>query len=545
MLDPELLAVATPEERQAYEAYLRVELAKTSPLEYACYVSPRTERYPHVEYLDEHIVALVEHRLYADGPGPPSIKVSEDLYIHPETGEPAKRKLAITEPPRHGKSYHVSDHTPAWYVTRDPRGRVILASYEAMFASEWGAKAYSHVQAHPELGTHLNPKWTAASRWETTEGGGMKTAGVGGPITGKGADLFIIDDPIKNHEEAQSEILRQKAYDWYLTTSQTRLEPGGVMILMMTRWHSDDLMGRLLANEPDEWYVLRLPALAEEGDPLGRKVGEALCPSRYDERALERIRISQGALWFAAMYQGSPYIAGGNLFKAENMGSWTDTPENYRLTVAGKDPVWVEKAKCVRFQTMDLAASQKTSADFTVVSTWDVTPDRQLLLIDRYRGRIDETDHGPLVVRLWEALRPKWLLVEDKTFGTSLIKMIQRGFFGTRIIVRPYKSEADKVTKAQPAIALTEAKRVFFPADAPWLAEWQQELLEFNNGAHDDQVDTLSMAAWEVTTGALSLVPRMQAKQEADQPPDGPAARFDRMLAKRKKAARLHMLGRW
>ena len=192
----------------------------------------------------------------------------------------APLRLIVSLPPRHGKSELLSHWTPVWFLANWPQKRVGLASYAAEFAETWGRRARdSVVENAQELGIQVRPDLNRASEWELTAGGGMMTAGVGGPFTGRGFDLLIIDDPIKNRQEANSAALRRHVWEWWRSTARTRLEPGGSIIVVMTRWHEDDLAGKLLGAAPDDggaidrWQHIRLPALAEEDDPLGREPG--------------------------------------------------------------------------------------------------------------------------------------------------------------------------------------------------------------------------------------------------------------------------------
>lgn len=528
-IDAELLALATPAELAAYETALKVEAALLSPLDYAVHVTPTTERYKHVEYLNRILVALVEGTLR-----------------HPRTGKPV-RKLMISEPPRHGKSYHVSDHMPAWYISRYPDRYVAVVGYEADFAATWGRRARQHVEDHPEFGVQLDPKTTAANRWLTLQGGGMFTSGVGGPLTGKGFHLGVIDDPIKNAEDAASTVLRDKAWEWYQSTFASRLEPGAVQILMLTRWHEDDIAGRLQRDQPDEWYVVNLPAIAEEDDPLGRPVGAALCPERYPIEELHNIRRDRGTYWFGAMYQGHPYSEGLGIFSREHFRYWTHAEEGrfYALANPAGQTEFVKVSDCVRFQTVDLAASKKSAADWTVISTWDCTPDRRLVLIGRVRQRLESSDHIKYLARTWDGFspHPKWATIEQATYGLALIQMVQNSQLVTRFPIRPIKPDTDKISRAIPAGALLEAGRIYFPAHAPWLDEWERELLAFPNGTHDDQVDTLSFAVHEVTRGALQH-PRSARKAKPFTMQERMDAHADRVFSKRRKQPIHPELGR-
>ena len=186
-------------------------------------------------------------------------------------------RLMVAMPPRHGKSELASTWQPFWLLCRDPSKRILLASYGADFAARWGRRVRELVQdIGGEYGVHINPASRSVARWDTTAGGGMVCVGVGGSLTGRGADLLIIDDPVKSSAEATSRVYRDRLWDWYRSTARTRLEPGGSVILIMSRWHQADLAGMVLDDEYGEtWDTLRLPALAETDDALGRSEGES------------------------------------------------------------------------------------------------------------------------------------------------------------------------------------------------------------------------------------------------------------------------------
>lgn len=251
-------------------------------------------------------------------------------------------------PPRHGKSELTSRYFPAWYLGTYPDRRVILTSYEADFAAGWGRKSRDALTAYgPDVfGVAVREDSAAANRWEIAgHEGGMVTAGVGGPITGRGANVLIIDDPVKNAEESRSPAIREKIWDWYTSTAFSRLEPGGSVILIMTRWHRDDLVGRLLDRgaeyDPEPWRVIKLPAIATgtEPDPIGRNPGEALWPARYDVDSLAPNRADP--YWWSALYQQEPVAEGStewsdSLFPASLW--FDDWPKGIAHLVTSLDP---------------------------------------------------------------------------------------------------------------------------------------------------------------------------------------------------------------
>lgn len=265
--------------------------------------------------------------------------------IHKRT---ESRLLVIEAPPRHGKSEFISRYLPAWFLCRYPDKRVILTSYEANFARSWGRKARELVEEHgPEwFGVTVSGEQHAAVDWEIAHhDGGMVTAGVGGPLTGRGAHLLIVDDPIKNAEQAISETVRENQWDWWQSTASTRLEPGGVAVVMATRWHRDDLTGRLLqaeqSGEGEPVRRIRLPAIAEEADDLGRAPGMPLWPERWPIEAIQKRKDSMDVYWWHALYQQRPSKHGRTEWPADYFGPhiWTDDiGDAFELSAIGIDP---------------------------------------------------------------------------------------------------------------------------------------------------------------------------------------------------------------
>ncbi|MBR9804133.1 phage terminase large subunit [bacterium] len=263
------------------------KLARTAtPALFANYVTGGQYMMPrHIQLVDEKITDLATGRI---------------------------RRLIIQMPPRHGKSELVSKYFPAWYLGNFPNNRFGVVSYEAEFASTWGHKARELIREHGAdvFGVTVSGQSKARDSWNIAgHTGGMNTAGIGGPLTGKGFHVLQIDDPVKNAEEALSPTIRDKHWDWFNSTALTRIEPGGGVCVMMTRWHDDDLIGRILqrARESGEhWEVVSLPALAEENDPLGREVGEPLWPARYPREVLEQQRRNLDVAWWMALYQQRP-----------------------------------------------------------------------------------------------------------------------------------------------------------------------------------------------------------------------------------------------
>lgn len=386
-----------------------------------------------------------------------------------------------------------------------PEWRVMLASYEASFASSWGKKARDIFEFWASyLGLRVDPSKGASEWWEIQRrianqqwrntGGAMYSVGVGGGLTGKGGNIVIIDDPIKNAEESMSMTMRQKAFDWYLSTLSTRAEPQGATIIVQTRWHDDDLSGRILkaADEIGEnWKVISLPALAGENDPLGRNVGEALWPERYDEPTLRKTEEKIGPYWFSALYQQTPIPEGKSIFQPQWLGRWAYINDGsvFRLTRADGTTKFVPKGHCSIFSTVDLATSIKQTADFTVISTWAMTPERETLLLDVVRQRLEGPEHTKALQAVWATWRPYAFYIEQAGFQLTTIQYAMRA--GLPAV--PVVPDRDKLARALPAAARMQAGLYYFP-EGKVFSECEAELWSFPAGAHDDFVDTVSLS---------------------------------------------------
>jgi predicted phage terminase large subunit-like protein len=337
----------------------------------------------------------------------------------------------------------------------------------------------------------------AAGRWQIDgRRGGVYCCGVGGSLTGRPVDVLVWDDPLKDMEQAQSARYRDRAWRFYQAVAVPRLGPGSRCVLIQTRWHEDDPAGRLLKNEPGRWRVVNIPAIAESADdPLGRRPGEAMISAR-GRRDWAAIRASVGEFVWAALYQQRPAPAEGGLFKRASLRYWTPmaaAPSRHglaggrRVDLAGRT-VYLDD--CWRFLTADLAASTKTSADYTAAGAWAISPDGDLILLEARRARIEETGHWDLIRPLREQWAADVVYVESRMFGTTMVIDATRD----GVPVAELKADTDKVTRAIPATARADTGRLWLPAgDAS--ADVVDELLAFPNSAHDDYVDVVSYAA--------------------------------------------------
>lgn len=416
-----------------------------------------------------------------------------DVLEQVERGE--LRRVIITLPPRHGKSEVVSKHYPAWLLGRNPDWEVIISSYSAELAHDFSRVARTALSMHGDLwDTKIASDSAAVNRWGV-EGhrGGLTATGVGGTITGRGARVFVIDDPFKGPEDSHSPTQRKRVVDWYRTVARTRLTPDGAMVVIHTRWHQDDLVGHLLAEEDaggEEWTVINLPAIAETNDHLGREPGEPLWPERYPLEELRAIEKVLTAYWWNCEYQQRPGDPEGNMFKREYFRYFSTEGDLYVLnTPAGERRV--PASQCITIQTCDVAGSTKSSADYFVVGTWVITPNRDLLLTDIMRTRIEGPDHLDYLTNAYVRWNPLVQGIESNGIGRTTYQTMLR----TGLPILELDADKDKALRAIPIATRYKAGTVYHRAHAPWLGAYEEELAGFPNGANDDQVDVAAYAA--------------------------------------------------
>jgi predicted phage terminase large subunit-like protein len=398
----------------------------------------------------------------------------------------AVKRLITTVPPRHLKSIIFSVALPAYLLGQDPTKRIICISYSAELAikhaldfravlgSEWYRRVFPRTVISREKDTQAETMTTARGfRYATS---------LGGTLTGRGADLIVLDDPQKP-EEALSEALRNSAGQWFDTTLLSRLDSKseGAVLIVMQRLHEDDLAGRLL--EKGGWQHLKIAAIAEEDEsiPLGparvhqRVPGSVIDPRRESREDLERLRQSMGELFFSGQYMQAPIPLAGNLIKAEWFRDYVDAP-----TQTYDDLLVI---------SVDTAMKGSPSADFSVATIWLARGDNAYL-IDLWRERVEYPDLRRAIYHLREKYAGATILIEDKGSGTSLIQDLR----GNNTAVIGINPDGDKPTRVAKISAQFEAGSVFFPTKAPWLSSLKAELLGFPNVKYDDQVDSVSQA---------------------------------------------------
>ena len=414
-------------------------------------------------------------------------------------------RLLLTMPPRHGKSEIASRRFPAYALGRDPDLSIIATSYSADLASRMNRDVQRIIddEAYRAIfpGTRLCGKSSGegirtADLFEIVGHRGVyRSAGVGGGITGMGGDIILIDDPIKDRAEADSPTIRNRVWDWYTSTLYTRLAPGGGIIVIQTRWHMDDLAGRLLeaqrSGQGDAWRVVNFPAIAEEDEPY-RKAGEALHPERYPLEQLQAIRAAIGSRDWAALYQQRPAPDGGAIFRAEWLRFWLpkDLPQSFdRLCIS-----W------------DMTFKDGDDSDYVVGQVWG-RKGADFFLLDQVRARMGFT----ATLAAFRALADKWpqaqrKLVEDKANGPAVIDSLRHAVPG----IIPVEPDGSKIARAHAVTTFFEAGnvRIPHPSVCGWVADYVAELMSFPAAPHDDQVDATTQALRDMQSHrALNIDP--------------------------------------
>lgn len=422
----------------------------------------------------------------------------ELVKVHDDPDSPDR--LMFFMPPQEGKSQRVSRWQAVWLLAHDPTLRIGIVSFELESAVRWGRQIKRDIEAYADrFGVRLMADSKAAGRWETTAGGGIVCVGIRGALTGKPLDVLIIDDPVKDRAAAESRLQRDAAWEFWEQVAELRLSSRGKVVLIMTRWHADDLAGRLLARAPQEWRVVSVPAISDGADdPLGRPEGvELQSVQRRAPGHFTRMRAKMARYAWLALFQQRPSAVEGGLFKRSDWRFWRydDAAANTvgQPILLGEEDTHRDLAGAYRFITCDLAASTRTSADYTVAAAWAILPGGEVLLLDRVRDRVEDSGHWDLIA----PLRSRWLGPYDVTY-------VETAMFGTTFVyaagqagvpLQPLKADVDKLTRALAAAPLVAQHRVYLPAGAPWLDEWLEEHAEFPTGAHDDQVDVTAYAA--------------------------------------------------
>jgi predicted phage terminase large subunit-like protein len=383
------------------------------------------------------------------------------------------KRLMIFMPPRHGKSELASRRFPAWYLGRNPNAEIIAASYNSDLAADFGRDVRAIVQSEeyaatfPGVGLRVDSK--AADRWHTNVGGAYRAAGVGTAMTGRGADLLLIDDPVKDREEADSELRRDRVWDWYRSTAYTRLSPGGRVVVIQTRWHEDDLSGRLLEQMKtagDQWEILDLPAICDDG--------VALWPERYPLERLLAIKATVGQREWSALFQQKPQPDEGGFFKREWLPHWTEATKPSELRYFGAS---------------DYAVTDG-GGDYTTHRVYGICPAGGIYRVDGWR---DQTSADVWIERKLDLIA-KWKTVawfgEAGVIQKAVEPMLRRRMRERQVYCRLewLPSIHDKPTRARGFQARAAMGKVWLEPGADI-----GEFLSFPAGKHDDDVDNAGM----------------------------------------------------
>jgi len=412
-------------------------------------------------------------------------------------------RLMLFMPPRHGKSTLASIAYPAWHLGRNPKHEFISCSYSGSLAMSFSRKV-RHLLREPLYknvftDAKLDPSSQSVEAWLTTKGGGYVAAGVGGGITGKGAHVLVIDDPVKNREDAESDYNRDNVWDWYTSTAYTRLAPGGGILVILTRWHDDDLAGRLLrgaADGGDEWEVVKYPAIAE-ADEEYRKMGDALHEDRYNLESLEKIQRAVGPRDWSALYQQNPVSDEGDYFTRDMIRYY--------------DPADIDFSRMKFYCAWDLAIGQRDRNDYSVGLVVGVDEYDNLYVVDCVRGKFDGFEIVERILDLYEQWRPSIIGIEKGHIEMALGPFLEKRVRERKLYEAYFKDlkpgRRDKEARARAIQGRMQQGMVRIPKDEVWTGPLVAELLRFPNGVHDDQVDALAWVGLMMAEFATYIEP--------------------------------------
>ena len=399
------------------------------------------------------------------------------------------RRLIVNMPPRHTKSEFASYLFPAWMIGRNPKMKIMQVSHNAELASRFGSKVRNLMETseYKQIfgDVRLREDSKAKGRWETNHGGEYFAAGVGGSITGRGADLLIIDDP-HTEQDSYSDNAMDRAYEWYSSGPRQRLQPGGTIVVVMTRWAEDDLTGRLIKaqKEPkaDKWKVIEFPAILETGTPVW--------PEYWNLEELEKVKASISPHNWNAQYMQNPVAEEGAILKREWWKMWE------------KD--FIPQLQHV-IMSMDTAYSKKETADYSAITVWGVFQPQEgyennLILLDAQKGRWDFPDLKNVAYDLYRYWEPESIIIEAKATGQPLIQEMRK--MGIPVIDYVPAKGRDKFTRANSVAPIFESGMVWYP-DEHWAKEVIEECAAFPHGQHDDYVDSTTQAMLRYRQGGL------------------------------------------
>jgi predicted phage terminase large subunit-like protein len=421
------------------------------------------------------------------------------LYISPYLDRIANRErlfIIVELPPQHGKSTFITETFPAYFLCKNPDKLAMVVSYSEELYKKFGRKNREKFRLYSDelFDLKLSSEIASVSEWGIDNHlGQLYSTSILGGATGRGSDLLIIDDPVKNRAEAESKTIRDKIYSEWRDTFYSRLSANGSVIIIMTRWHEDDLAGRLLKEKTLPWIEIKIPAIAEEKDLLDRKVGDALAPEiGKDEEWAEQTKAVTGSRGWASLYQQRPTPAGGDIFKRSWAKYYVPSIEMKVRLGLGDDVKVMPSSFSQQIQSWDCTFKDKSTSDYVAGQVW-ARDNADFYLLDRHHERMGIVE----TMRAIQSLTARWpeataKLVEDKANGTAVIEMLQKKIPGM-VAVNP---QGGKEVRAQAVAPFWESGNVYVPHPLwkAWTDEVLDELEAFPNGAHDDDVDSMSQA---------------------------------------------------
>lgn len=417
--------------------------------------------------------------------------------------------LIIDGPPRHGKTEQFPIHGTAWLLGHFPWLKIIIGAYSSNLAERHSAAARDIFEKWGPILWGSMPSKSVFGRglWQTEKGGECLAAGLDAGASGFGADVFFIDDYHKTRKQAESPVERERNWSWWQSVTGTRIHPNAVIAIFATRWHDDDLVGRLLAqhkelgeDSPYELVHIVMPALADKNDFMGRKKGEALWPWRYNRQRLLNAKKMVGPYDWSALFQGSPTLRGGTLFKSQYFRyyEFDAMTKEYICHRFDKEPIRIKKNELIRHEYCDPAIEIKKTSDPTGMAAWGYSGRyRVWLLLDRINERIEHTQVNHRLKLFAFKNDCSKIGIENEKLGKVLVKQSAGNdkINGRSIpFVEIPTGGLDKYARATPMAGYVENERVFFPKYAPWLSDYETNLVKFPNTDEDEDVDITSMA---------------------------------------------------
>jgi predicted phage terminase large subunit-like protein len=433
--------------------------------------------------------SFVAFNRYVDPEQPPALHHRMLCEALQDVAEGRLKRLMVLMPPGSAKSTYATVRFPAWYLGRNRKHGVITASYNDELATMFGRRVRNLVGSDPFAGVFdlsLAPDSRGKGEWETTEGGFYFAVGVGGGVTGRRADLIVADDLIKGIQDADSETIRNKTWDWWTADLRTRGKPGYALVLINTRWHEDDISGRILpenyagesgwitSRDGERWMVICLPAQAGEGDALGRQPGEWLWPEWFTQDHWELTRkVTPSRQWFS-LYQQTPTAEDGDYFRREWFRRYEEHPKTLNT-----------------YMSCDFAVTEG-GGDYTELAVWGVDTNRRIYALDWWHGQTNALDWCEQIIRLAKLWKPLRLVGEGDNIRKAVLPFLRRMMqeTGTYIAVEELPSGgADKPSKSRNFQALQQNGVVYWPR-VEWAERVISQCVKFPSGKYDDGVDT-------------------------------------------------------